>query len=70
MTLRPKIIRNSAHCDMCNEEVESKFRHDFRSCSCNNISVDGGKDYIKRSWGGGKWHDTSITDPPLTDDEI
>lgn len=65
---RPKIIRNSAHCDECNEEIESTHRHDFQWCSCKNIAVDGGKDYLKRSWDKGRWHDTSITDPPLTED--
>jgi len=26
----------------------SKHRHDFVTCSCGNLHVDGGKDYIKR----------------------
>ena len=60
-----KIIRNSAHCDVCDEEIESTYRHDFVMCTCRNIAVDGGKDYFKRSWDKGPWHDTSITDPPL-----
>jgi len=65
---RYKIIRNSAHCDECNEEIESTHRHHFQWCSCKNIAVDGGKDYCKRSWRSGKWHDTSITEPLLTED--
>jgi len=57
-----KIIRNSAMCDVCHEEIESKDRHDFKWCSCRNLAVDGGKDYCKRSFGNGPWHDTSITE--------
>lgn len=43
------IIRNSAFCFICLTVVESESRHDFKTCKCNNLSVDGGKDYIKRS---------------------
>lgn len=42
------IIRNSAKCKLCNDEIESKHRHDFVSCSCGEIFVDGGKSYIRR----------------------
>ena len=43
------ILRNSAKCLSCKEEIESRHRHDYVSCSCGNVSVDGGKDYLKRS---------------------
>ncbi len=57
-----KIIRNSAKCLDCNEEIESRHRHDFVRCSCGTIAVDGGKDYLKRSYKpDGKWQDSSIT---------
>lgn len=42
------ILRNRARCTHCLQVVESKYRHDFRSCKCGAIHVDGGKDYIKR----------------------
>jgi len=45
------IIRNSAKCLVCGDEIESKHRHDFVWCSCQNLAVDGGKDYLKRSGG-------------------
>jgi len=44
-----KILRNRAKCLICGEILESKHRHDFKTCKCGNLSVDGGKDYIKRS---------------------
>lgn len=43
------IVRNSAKCRLCDDEVESKHVHDFVTCKCGEISVDGGHDYFKRS---------------------
>lgn len=43
-----KIISNKAKCTLCGHIVESKHIHDFRSCSCGNIHVDGGLEYLKR----------------------
>lgn len=44
------IKRNMAQCLLCNEIIESKSLHDFVTCSCGNLSVDGGHDYIERSF--------------------
>ena len=41
-----EIIRNRAKCLMCGDIIESKHRNDFRICSCGNLQVEGGKDYI------------------------
>lgn len=43
-----KIIRNSAKCNKCDTEIESKHVHDFVYCKCGKIAVDGGKQYLKR----------------------
>lgn len=43
-----KIIRNAAKCNRCGDIIESKYTHDFVTCSCGALSVDGGKDYIRR----------------------
>lgn len=45
----PKIKRNSAKCAKCGDEIESTHRHDFVTCRCGEISIDGGKSYLKRS---------------------
>ena len=45
------IITNKAKCLICNEAIESNYRHDFVTCKCGNLSVDGGKDYLKRCCG-------------------
>lgn len=28
--------------------IESTYRHDFVTCSCGRVSVDGGLDYLRR----------------------
>lgn len=43
------IVCNKVKCLKCGDIIESKHRHDFVRCSCGNIAVDGGKDYLKRS---------------------
>ena len=43
------IIINSARCKKCHEEIFSTWVHDFSTCHCGAISVDGGTDYLKRS---------------------
>lgn len=43
---------NSAQCLNCMEVIRSKNRHDYVTCSCGNVSVDGGSWYIKRCYGG------------------
>ena len=56
-----KILRNSALCLECNEHIESIHRHDYVTCLCGNISVDGGTDYIRRAVkDDAKYKDTSI----------
>lgn len=35
-------------CLVCNTILESKFRHDFQRCNCENQTfVDGGNDYTR-----------------------
>lgn len=52
-----RLTRNAAKCLKCGEIVESKHRHDFRSCSCGGVTVDGGLAYSKRMWHGGNASD-------------
>jgi hypothetical protein len=42
------IVRNAAECARCGDVIESRYRHDYVSCKCGGIFVDGGKDYIRR----------------------
>lgn len=38
-------MRNRAKCRLCGDIVESKHQHDYVSCSCEEIAVDGGNAY-------------------------
>lgn len=49
-----KLIKNRAKCLKCGEIIESTHRHDFVTCSCGNLSVDGGLDYIRRGYRDGE----------------
>lgn len=44
------ITTNAAVCHLCVEYIESKYGHDFKWCSCQNVAVDGGKNYIRRAF--------------------
>lgn len=43
-----KILKNQIQCRGCGEIIESKFEHDFVTCSCGKCSVDGGNAYLRR----------------------
>lgn len=43
-----KIIENKVKCLICNTIIESKTNHDFATCPCGNVFVDGGKEYLRR----------------------
>ena len=42
-----KIKTNKIQCNFCKDIIESVHRHDFKSCFCGRVSVDGGKDYMR-----------------------
>ena len=42
-------MKNRAKCKLCNEIIESFHRHDYVSCKCGEISIDGGLDYLRTS---------------------
>lgn len=44
-----KLQKNSVRCLVCFDEIEPKHRHDFVTCSCGNVSVDGGLAYTRRT---------------------
>jgi hypothetical protein len=59
----PRIVRNSARCLICGDHLESRERHDRRTCSCGNLTVDGGRDYLRRlERDPARVEDTSITE--------
>lgn len=48
--LNKKIKVNKIRCNYCGDIIESKTRHDFKTCSCGTVSVDGGTDYLRREF--------------------
>ena len=51
--MNQKIKSNKVQCNNCKDIIESTYRHDYKGCSCGNVAVDGGKDYLKRNWNSG-----------------
>ena len=46
-----KILVNKVRCKKCGDVIESKSTHDFQSCECGAIFIDGGKEYQRYGWG-------------------
>jgi hypothetical protein len=42
------IVQNAVICNKCDDFIVSKHRHDFVTCKCGAISVDGGQAYLRR----------------------
>lgn len=42
------IIQNAVSCLSCGDFIFSSHRHDFVTCTCGAISVDGGQEYLRR----------------------
>lgn len=49
-----KIIRNAIRCNHCGDVIESTYRHEYVPCSCGKVAVDGGHDYLRRSYSGNR----------------
>ena len=54
-----KILRNKIRCRKCNDIIESLSVHDFKSCKCGAVSVDGGHDYLRRVGNQENWEELS-----------
>jgi hypothetical protein len=42
------IIQNAVSCLACGDFIISKHRHDFVTCTCGAVSIDGGQEYLRR----------------------
>ena len=61
-TLTREVIEtNEARCLSCGDVIRSQYTHDFNTCSCGNLSVDGGLSYRKRNFRDGmnSWEELS-----------
>lgn len=48
MEKKEEIISNKIKCKKCGDIIESKSTNDYKRCSCGAVTVDGGKDCLKR----------------------
>ena len=65
------IIKNAIRCNICGDEIESKYRHDYVQCSCGTCAVDGGHDYLRRTIKQGTvYTDLSIMKPRPDPEDI
>ena len=63
-----RVKPNRAQCLTCDSIIQSTYRHDFVSCTCGGLSLDGGMDYIRvicKDFDAIKWLDW----PELEDQE-
>ena len=58
------IIQNQVKCNKCGQEIFSAYRHDYQTCKCGNVSVDGGVDYLRRTGPG--LTDGSVTEMSMS----
>ena len=62
------IICNAIRCRLCGDEIESKSRHEYVRCRCGACAVDGGLDYLRRSFQSKDcYEELSVTEPPLNE---
>lgn len=48
---QPKILVNKAKCLLCNDVITSNNLHNYVTCQCGNLSIDGGNEYARRLYG-------------------
>ncbi len=48
--MNKRLTRNAIRCLSCDTVIESTHRHDFVTCPCGMVSVDGGLAYERVLW--------------------
>jgi hypothetical protein len=49
-----RLKKNMIRCLSCNDIIESAHTHDYKTCGCGSVSIDGGLEYAKRSFPSGE----------------
>lgn len=57
------ILSNQVRCHKCSDTPFSAHTHDFKSCACGAIAVDGGMSYLRRVGAVRAYDDMSIELP-------
>ena len=61
------ILSNQVRCTPCGDTPYSAHRHDYKSCQCGAVHVDGGQDYLRRVGNYEEYEEMSIT---ISDKEL
>jgi len=63
------ILQNQIRCKVCGDEPFSAHRHDYKTCECGAVAVDGGMDYLRRAGNPEGYEDLSYSmdDQVITD---
>lgn len=54
------ILSNQVKCLKCGDEIYSAHVHDFKTCGCGAVSVDGGQQYLRWLGNPKDYEDMSI----------
>lgn len=44
------LFYNAVHCNLCGDNIQSYYGHDYKHCMCGNAMVDGGLSYARWGW--------------------
>jgi len=64
------LVQNQIKCKLCQDIIYSTQVHDYRSCTCGAVAVDGGLEYSKRTGQKEHWEEQSIYLDDITIDDI
>ena len=45
------LLVHAIECPRCFDVIYSRARHDYRKCTCGEVAVDGGLDYLRVAFG-------------------
>lgn len=64
------VLRSQLECKRCGQLIASLHRHDFRTCKCGAVSLDGGRDYMRIVGNREDWEPRSLViDADVTQDD-
>ena len=56
-----KIKENKIKCNHCGDIIVSEHVHDFKFCICGCVAVDGGNEYLRRTFSNSKSDYTELS---------
>ena len=66
-----KILVNKIRCKRCGDAIESKDQHQFISCKCGAVAIDGGHYHLSRTGNQEDWEELSkVVDTTESSDDL